>query len=130
LRKFFIAIEPIEIKFWSKSETVLWARWRQFIGILITVLAFIGTIDITPFYGIVPQKYQWMIPFAPLLITASAGLAEYLRHYTTKPLELVAVPDVGASPAVEKAVAAAEMSKDKAVVAVEKDAAKKADGST
>jgi hypothetical protein len=120
--KFFDWIEPIEIKFWSKSETILWARWRQFLGLLGTVLAFIGTIDLTPFYAITPEKYQWMLPFAPLAITLSASLSEYLRRYTTKPLELVAVPDEGASPRVEKAMAAAEVAKDKAVTVVEVDA--------
>lgn len=120
--KFFTWIEPYEIAFWSKSETILWARWWQFLGLLVSVLAFIGTIDLTPFYSITPEKYQWMLPFAPLIINLSSTLSEYLRRYTTKPLELVAVPDEGASPRVEKAMAAAEVAKDKAVVAVEVDA--------
>lgn len=119
--RFFDWIEPIEIKLWSKSETLLWARYRQALGLLVALFAFIGAFDITPFYGIIPEKFQWMLPFAPLVISASGGLAEYLRRYTTRPLELVAVPDEGASPRVEKAIAEAEKAKEKAVVAVEID---------
>lgn len=123
---FFAAVEPIEIVLYRKSETILWARLKMLIGAVLTVLTLLGAIDLTPIMPFVPEAYrehaQALINLLPMLITLVGMADERLRNATTKPLELVAVPDqvVAANPVVAGAIAAADASKAEAVaVAVE-----------
>src|SRR6188768_2431154 len=110
---FFEFIEPIEIFIYKKSETILVARSLQGLGAILTVLTWIGSIDITPIMPLVPEKYQPYVhagmSFLPLVLNGLGAIVERLRNQTTKPIELVAVPDkvVAETPALAKAVAVA-----------------------
>lgn len=120
---FFAAIEPLELALWKKSETILFARLKMAIGAVLMCLAWMGDIDLTPIMPLVPAQYQayvhTFVNMLPLLITVVGWMDEQLRKTTTKPLEVVALPD--ALPAdVADAVAKAEAAKFEAVaVAVE-----------
>lgn len=118
---FFAWIEPIEIILWRKSETILWARFRQGLGLVLTLLASLGQFDLSPIFPFLPDWLHWLPPMLPLVISMSGALSEQLRRNTTRPLELVEVPDV-APPAVAAAVARAETSKEVAIDAVKVDA--------
>jgi hypothetical protein len=118
---FFEWIEPIEIALFRKSETILFARLKILTGLLLTLLTQIGSIDLTPIMPFVPDKYAPYVHVAfnllPLVISGMGALDEKLRNGTTKPIELVAVPDkvVAENPAVAQAVAVAEVAKVEAV---------------
>jgi hypothetical protein len=121
---FFAYIEPVEIALFKKSETLLVARLLSGIGFLLTFLTQIGSIDITPILPLVPEKYatvaQASFGLLPLLISGLGFIVERLRNMTTKPIELVAVPDktVAESPKLTEAVAMADATKVEAVQAV------------
>lgn len=121
---FFAWVEPVEILLFKKSETILFARLKMLTGILLTFLTQIGTIDLTPWMPFVPEKYQpavnAAVNAAPLMLTLVGWADERLRKTTTKPIELVAVPDqvVAENPQVANAVAAAEAVKFEAVATV------------
>jgi hypothetical protein len=115
---YFRLIEPVEILFWNKSESILWARFLQIAGVLTTVLQFLGTIDVTPFISFIPEGYR---PALFLLITLSGFINEWLRKDTTKPLEIVALPE-NVPPEVEQAIARAEVANVVAVKAAEQGA--------
>lgn len=118
---FFAAVEPVEIFLFKKSETILFARLLSGLGAVLTFLTQFGEIDLSPFMPFVPEKYQPFVNVAvnclPLLITAIGWMVEKLRNATTKPLELVAVPDkvVAGNPRVAEAVAMADATKAEAV---------------
>jgi len=121
---FFEFIEPVEIFIYKKSETILVARSLQFLGAILTLLTWIGSIDITPIMPLVPEKYQPYVhaamSFLPLVLNALGAIVERLRNQTTKPIELVAVPDkvVAETPRLAEAVAMADATKVEAVAAV------------
>lgn len=121
---FFAAIEPIEIFIYKKSETILVARSLQFLGAILTLLTWVGSIDITPIMPLVPDKYQPYVnaamSFLPLVLNGLGAIVERLRNKTTKPIELVAVPDkvVAETPKLAEAVAMADATKVEAVAAV------------
>lgn len=123
---FFALIEPVEIALYRKSETVLWARFKMLIGLLLTFLTQIGSIDITPLMPLVPDEWEGtfrtLFGLIPLVITMVGWADEKLRVGTTKPIELVELPDV-LPPKLAAVVEAAEVSKDKAVAVVEVAAA-------
>ena len=122
---FFAAIEPIEILLYRKSETILWARLKMLVGVVLTVLIYLGSLDLTPIMPFVPEQYHAMVQalynLLPMLITLVGMADEKLRNTTTKPLELVAVPDkvVADNPAIAQRVAMADAAKDVAVYAIE-----------
>lgn len=122
---FFAAVEPIEIFIYKKSETILVARSLQLLGAILTVLTWIGSIDITPIMPLVPDKYhayvQAAMSFLPLVLNGLGAIVERLRNKTTKPVELVAIPDqvVAENPKVAEAMAVAEIAKFEAVAEVE-----------
>lgn len=121
---FFAWIEPIEIRLFKKSETILFARLKVVTGILLTLLTQLGTIDLTPLMPFVPEKYQvWVhavFNLLPLIISFVGWMDESLRKTTTLPIEVVAVPDkvVAENPKVADAVALATVAKEDAVAAV------------
>jgi len=121
---FFAVVEPVEIALFKKSETILVARLLSGLGIVLTFLTQISTIDLTPIMPFVPEKYAVYVQVAfnsmPLLITALGAIVERLRNQTTKPIELVAVPDkvVAETPKLAEAVAMADATKVEAVAAV------------
>jgi hypothetical protein len=121
---FFELIEPVEIFIYKKSETILVARSLQGLGAILTLLTWVGSIDITPIMPLVPEKYQPYVyaamSFLPLVLNALGAIVERLRNKTTKPIELVAVPDkvVAETPKLAEAVAMANATKVEAVAAV------------
>lgn len=117
---FFAAIEPFEIVCWRKSESLLWYRFLQGMGAILTGASALGQFDLSPLWPFLPEKYRWLPPILPLIISMLGAMGENLRRYSTKPLELVEVPDV-APPHVAAAVAAAEVTKNVAVKAVALD---------
>lgn len=89
---FFARIEPIEIMLWSKSETILWARFQAIVGALLATLAGLGTIDLSPVKAILPDTLKPYADLVPLIITLSGFVSEALRRNTSKPLAVVAAP--------------------------------------
>lgn len=118
---FFERVEPIEIALFRKSETLLVGRTLQGLGYALTALQSVNGIDFTPLMPFLPEKHQMIVQGAisvsPLLISGLGWLIEWLRKRTTKPIELVAVPDkvVAENPMVAAAVADAEAAKVEAV---------------
>lgn len=121
---FFAWIEPYEIKLWRKSETLLWARFKMALGMLVSALLQLGAIDLSPVVPFLPESLQKWYPLIPLLVTVAGFVDEKLRRDTTKPLDLVAVPETTPlPPAVAEALEAVETIK-KDAVAVVKEAKK------
>lgn len=118
---FFAAIEPIEIALWRKSETILWARLKMLVGVLLAVLTSLGGIDLTPIMPLVPDQYEGAIRVAfnllPLAITAIGWIDEQLRKDTTKPLEIVALPE-NKTPELQAAVCQVEATNAAAIETV------------
>ena len=119
---FFAFVEPIELLLYKKSETILFARSLSALGAVLTVLTQLGSIDITPIMPLVPDQYEGAVRMAwnmlPLLITGLGVIVEKLRNSTTKPLELVAVPEAKLTPEAVEAIAVADMAKAEAITAV------------
>lgn len=90
-------VQWIEIKFWKKSQTILWARFKMLVGAVLAALVQLGSIDLTPLMPFVPDAYEPMvravINLLPLLITVVGMADEKNRNNTTKPIEIVAVPE-------------------------------------
>lgn len=116
-RPFFDFIEPIELALWRKSETILWARFLQVVGLVSTVAGIFGAIDWTMITPLVPEPYQNFMPLIPLVLNLIGTVTEKLRRDTTKPLEVVAVP-VDAPPEIKRAVAQVEATNAQAVAEV------------
>lgn len=118
---FFAAIEPIEIALWGKSETILRARAKMALGIILTTLTQIGTLDITPLMPIVPEDYRTMVTVAfnliPMIITIGGWMDEKMRDDTTMRREMVAVP-MNASPEVKAAVVEAKVANEVAAAII------------
>lgn len=88
-QRFFARIEPVEIALWKKSESILWARFLQAVGLAVPLLQLIGAVDITPYLTIVPEGYA---PYLLLVVFVAGQIGEKLRKDTTKPLDIVALP--------------------------------------
>lgn len=120
-KRYFAWIEPLEISIYKKSETILLARTKMALGVTLTVLTQFRLIDLTPLWPIVPDQYEFYIQTAfnllPLLITLLGWMDERLRNTSTKPIELVALPD-NLPPELEAKVAEADALKAEAVKAV------------
>lgn len=112
---FLAKIEPIERMLWWKSETILWARFKIAIGLLLTLLTQAGQIDIMPLMPFIPDQYEGFIKFLwnmlPLAITLIGWTDERLRKDTTKPLEVVAMRTDVPDEVKEKVAEAAAMAK-------------------
>lgn len=118
---FFAWVEPIEIVLFKKSQTILFARLKIVSGLILMGLTQAGKIDLTPFMPLVPEQYQFYVNTAvnslPAVLSLMGWFDELLRNKTTKPLELVAVPDkvVAESPALQDVIAKADDAKIEAV---------------
>jgi hypothetical protein len=118
---FFAWIEPVEIFLFRKSETVLFARIKMVGGVLLTYLVQASQIDWTPILPFIPEERRGIVNAAisslPLILSLIGAADEKQRYTTTKPIELVAVPDklVAESPALQEAVAKADEAKTEAV---------------
>ena len=121
---FFAWVEPVEIFLFRKSETILFARIKMAGGVVLTCLAQASQIDWTPILPFIPEKYRGMvnalISSLPLLLSLLGAADEKQRLTTTKPIQLVAVPDkvVAETPRLAEAVAMADATKVEAVAAV------------
>lgn len=115
---FMLAIEPYEITLYRKSETILWARLKQLVGVLLTVLTSVGAIDMAALMPFIPDRYQWAPALLPLLITVVGAIDEKLRSDVSKPIEVTELPQAK-TPEVAAAVAKADAANVAAVVAVE-----------
>lgn len=119
---FFRLIEPIELHLWRKSETILFARFKMLIGMLLSLLTTIGQINVEPILAVFPVEQQGKIRLAlgllPLAITIIGWVDEQLRKDTSKPLELVALPE-NKPPEVVQAIMQADVAKVEAVAAIE-----------
>ena len=124
---FFDFVEPIEITLFKKSETILFARLKIITGLVLTLLTQIGTINLAPLIPFVPEKYQtWVnigVNALPLVLSLVGMIDEWLRNRTTKPIELVAVPEATAPPEVKAAIAQADAAKQEAVAVVQESKA-------
>ncbi|MBR0868942.1 hypothetical protein JQ633_01120 [Bradyrhizobium tropiciagri] len=125
-QSFFAWVDPIELALFKKSETILMGRLLWVGGLFVTfydgAAMFIHSLDITP---LTTRFFDWaQIPqdLRSLSMSAFIGiiglLINRLRKTTTKPLELVAVPDAQVTPAAAQAMAKAEAAKEQAVQAV------------
>jgi hypothetical protein len=119
---FFRSIEPFERIFYRKSETVLWARTKVFIGGVLTMLTQLQAIDITPLLPLIPDAYEtWVVVgwnAMPMAISVVGFIDEYMRvKDTTKPIEVVDVPEkiVEQNPAVAEQIATFEAVKKETV---------------
>jgi hypothetical protein len=120
--KFLAWFEPAAITLWRKSETIFFARLKMLTGILLMVLAQLGTLDLTPLMPFVPDQYEPLLKMAfnmlPLLLTVLGAIDERLRNTTSKPIEIVALPAADVSFEVALAVSRAESAKEAAVAVV------------
>lgn len=133
---FFAWIEPIEIGLYQKSETILVGRLLWLGGLFVTfydgMAVFVQSLDLTPLttrafdFLHVPPDMRGMVVTA--LVTGLGYLINWMRKRTTKPVELVALPDkvVAENPKVAEAVAMADATKTEAVAVVATEAAKAA----
>jgi hypothetical protein len=123
-KPFFLAIEPFELWVYKKSETILWARFKVFIGLLLTTLTQAQVIDITPLMPLVPDAWEPTIKILwgmlPMFISFLGLVDEKLRNDTTKPIELVALPEAKKEiPEVKAILEAAQETKEAAVAVAE-----------
>lgn len=117
-KRFFEFTEPIEIALWQKSETILWSRFLQLLGAIAAFLTWFGALDVTPFVALVPERYQPWLMAAPFIAVTLAGIiSELLRRSTSRPLEIVAVPD-NAPPIVLEEIQKAQAAKEEAVATI------------
>lgn len=123
---YFTAVEPFEIALFKKSETVLVGRLVWFGGLMVTLydgfVAYFSSLNFEPLTTRIMDFLHIPTDLRGFTLSAfvtALGLAIVrLRKTTTKPLELVAVPDAQVTPAAAKAMDQAETAKDKAVDAV------------
>lgn len=113
--------ERVETLLFSKSDSILYQRFKLFLAAAWQFVLSIGAIDPTPFLIFVPQKYHAIVLATPSAILAIDGvIGEIQRRYTTKPVTLVALPETKPlPPEVEEVVRAAETEKAVAVAVVE-----------
>ena len=98
---FFAWIEPLELALYKKSETILVGRLLSVGAFVVTIYdglaTFVQGLDLTPVTTRIFDALHIPPDMRNLSISAFIGivglLISYLRKRTTKPLELVAVPD-------------------------------------
>jgi hypothetical protein len=121
---FFAKVEPIEIALWRKSETILWARFQQVLGVVLTLLTQLGQLDLSPLFPLLPDNMKWLPAFLPLIISVAGRIEEWNRLRTTKPVELVEAPDA-ISAGTRAALIEATAAQENAVIAVEVEKAER-----
>jgi hypothetical protein len=120
-KPFFAAIEPVERVLWGNSETKLKARAKMALGLVLTFLTQMGTMDITPLMPLVPDAWEPIVKFSfnllPMIITFGGWIDEKLRDDVSKPPEIVAMR-TDAPEDVKIAVAKAEVATAVAVAKI------------
>lgn len=120
---FFAWIEPIELALYQKSETILVGRllWvgSGIVTFYDTIATFVTSLDLTPLTTRIFDTLQIPPDMRNLSISAFIGivglLINWLRKRTTKPLELVAIPEAKITPAAAAAIVEADAAKQQAV---------------
>jgi hypothetical protein len=115
---FFLAIEPVELFLYKKSEGIAWARWLHVLGGVLATAPLYGGIDWTWLAHFTPDYIDPILPLIPSILNAMGAVGERLRNDTTKPLEMVAVAEKDLTPEVVEKIAVAEVAKIEAVEAV------------
>jgi hypothetical protein len=117
----FEAVDRIELTLFKKSETILFARLKVAVGILLSLLTDLSGMDLTPLMPFVPEEWMGTVQLAikalPLLLSLVGWADERLRYDTTKPIDVVAV-SVDAPAEVQAAVAVVEATNAEAVATV------------
>ncbi|MBR0948322.1 MULTISPECIES: hypothetical protein [Bradyrhizobium] len=124
---FFASVDTLESALFKKSETILVGRLLWVGGLFVTfydsLATFAHTLDLTP---LTTRIFDWLqIPpdMRNLSATAAIGiiglLINRLRKTTTKPLDVVALPQAQVTPAAAQAIARADVANQQAVKAVE-----------
>lgn len=122
---FFARIEPVEIFLFRKSPTLLVARMLTGLGAVLTLLAQLGSIDITPLMPLVPDQYEGIVRVVwnllPMVVSGLGMIVENLRKKTTLPIEIVAVPEkvIAENTTVAATVAAAVETNVVAIAAID-----------
>jgi hypothetical protein len=123
---FFANVDTLESALFKKSETILVGRLLWIGGLFVTfydgLAVFVHSLDITP---LTTRIFDWLqIPpdMRNLSATAFIGimglLINRLRKTTTKPLDVVALPQAQVTPAAAQAIAKADAANQQAVQAV------------
>jgi len=123
---FFASVDGIEATLFKKSETILVGRLLWVGGFIVTfydgLATFVHSLDITP---LTTRIFDWLqIPpdMRNLSATAFIGivglLINRLRKTTTKPLDVVALPQAQVTPAAAQAIAQADAANQQAMQAV------------
>ena len=123
---FFANVDTLESALFKKSETILVGRLLWIGGLFVTfydgLAVFVHSLDITP---LTTRIFDWLqIPpdMRNLSATAAIGIIgliiNKLRKATTKPLDVVALPQAQVTPAAAQAIAKADVANQQAVQAV------------
>ena len=123
---FFASVDALESALFKKSETILVGRLLWIGGLFVTfydgLAVFVHSLDITP---LTTRIFDWLqVPpdMRNLSATAFIGivglLINRLRKSTTKPLDVVALPQSQVTPAAAQAIAKADHANQQAVQAV------------
>lgn len=121
---FFTWVEPAEILFFRKSETILVGRLLWAGGLVVTlydgIAVFASSLDLTPLtsraLASVPEDMRGLVVTATF--AALGYLMNWLRKRVTKPIEVVSVAEKDITPAVAQALDTADAAKVEAVAAV------------
>lgn len=123
---FFASVDSVESALFKKSETILVGRLLWIGGLFVTfydgLATFVHSLDITP---LTTRIFDWLqIPpdMRNLSATAFIGIIgliiNKLRKATTKPLDVVALPQAQVTPAAAQAIAQVDAANQQAVEAV------------
>jgi hypothetical protein len=123
---FFASVDTLESALFKKSETILVGRLLWIGGLFVTfydgLAVFVHSLDITP---LTTRIFDWLhVPpdMRNLSATAFVGilglLINRLRKTTTKPLDVVALPQAQVTPAAAQAIAKVDAANQQAVQAV------------
>ena len=125
-QSFFASVDALESALFKKSETILVGRLLWVGGLFVTfydgLATFVHSLDITP---LTTRIFDWLqIPpdMRNLSATAAIGIIgliiNKLRAATTKPLDVVALPQSQVTPATAQAIAKADAANQQAVQVV------------
>jgi hypothetical protein len=88
-KAFLDKIEPMERRLWWNSETMLWSRFKVFLGTALTTLVAVDWNSVSP---LVPEKYRpYLLALPTIFIQLDGLIGERLRKTTSQPLEVVAM---------------------------------------
>lgn len=111
--------EWAEIYLFSKSESVLWGRFLQFVGYGTSAILTFGNVDLTPLALVLPENLQWIPPVMPVVLSVAGHIQVKLRKDTKTPLDMIAMSEADKQkPEVKAAIKGLDKAKVEAAVAV------------